>query len=359
MIRWPLPLAFAALLLAAQGQARAQDADAVERLLPAPGVSAVPNPMAQPSAPPVSVPGMAAPGMVPQQPQQTMGGGFQQQFNGFPQAPASARPTADSPGARQNTRDAQFQRALREALPMSPDEVTRYRRESEGVRRATVAPLGAVRPVTRSIRLSLKPGEQTPVVHVKPGSVSSLTFSDITGAPWPVLSVVTGNPSAYVAQSAGEEGKTNIIVVSAIQDYYPSNMLVTLVGHPVPVSIALSPEGNDLDYRVDVAVMNRGPNASQDVVGVSNMAPTNDLTMVKFLDGVPPDGARRMGTTSSEVEAWKFEDVLYIRTRGDVLSPAYTARTSNVSGVHVFTMAESPVVIVSTDGRLANVRLTR
>ncbi len=71
------------------------------------------------------------------------------------------------------------------------------------------------------------------------------------------------------------------------------------------------------------------------------------------------EGARRMKTTSPDVEAWRFEDLLYVRTRGDILSPAYTSRSSNVSGVNVFTLVDSPVVIVSAGGRAAHVRISR
>ncbi len=186
-----------------------------------------------------------------------------------------------------------------------------------------------------------------------------MTFSDITGQPWPVLSVTTGNPQAYAAQSAGEEGKTNIIVVNAIQEWVPGNLAVTLVGHPVPITLAIRQGEPEVDYRLDVRLDARGPNAAQDIVGTTSLAPTNDSTMIKFLDGVPPQGARRMKTTSPDVEAWRFEDLLYVRTRGDILSPAYTSRSSNVSGVNVFTLVDSPVVIVSAGGRAAHVRISR
>ena len=367
MTRWPIILLAATASLFAPVPGRAQDSEAVDRLLqPASPLGGVPNPVAVPGPAPMAVPGMpmgqpaVVPGIPAPMPQGRQMGGFQQQF--FPPPGASAQPTAAAPGTAaggQPSKDAQFERALREVVPLSPDQVTKYRRAQDRVRRATNMPIGPENPVTRSVRLTLKPGERSPVIHVKPGSVTSLTFSDVTGAPWPVLAVTSGNPQVYDVKSAGEEGKTNIIMVSAKEEWYPSNAMVTLVGHPVPIGLQISPEGADLDYRVDIGLMARGPNAAQDVVGVSNLAPTNDLTVAKFLDGVPPEGARRMDTSSPDVEAWRYEDVMYLRTRGDVLSPQYTARSSSVSGVHVFTMAEVPVVMISTDGRLADVRVTR
>lgn len=271
-------------------------------------------------------------------------------------APAPVQPAQSSP---QNRRDQAFDRAIRETLPMSPGQIQTYRRGLDDTRRGIATPLNPGKPVSRAIRLTLRPGEEPPVLRVQPGIVSTMTFSDITGQPWPVLSVTTGNPQAYAAQSAGEEGKTNIIVVNAIQEWVPGNLAVTLVGHPVPITLAIRQGEPEVDYRLDVRLDARGPNAAQDIVGTTSLAPTNDSTMIKFLDGVPPQGARRMKTTSPDVEAWRFEDLLYVRTRGDILSPAYTSRSSNVSGVNVFTLVDSPVVIVSAGGRAAHVRISR
>ncbi len=198
-----------------------------------------------------------------------------------------------------------------------------------------------------------------PVLRVQPGIVSTLTFSDVTGQPWPVLSVVTGNPSVYVAQPAGEEGKTNIIVVSAIQRHIPSNLAITLVGHPVPITLQVEQGSPETDYRLDVRMSSRGPNAAQEIVAVSSLAPTNDSTLLKFLDGTPPTGARQLRTSSGDVEVWKYEDVQYVRTRGEIISPGYTARSNNVAGVNVFLMADAPVLLVSSGGRTTQVRVHR
>jgi len=273
--------------------------------------------------------------------------------------PVAAQPVQAPAQTAQQLRDEQFQRALEQAVPITPDQITVYRTQVEEAQRATVAPLSPGKPVSRSIRLSLKPGEVSPTLRTQPGTVSTLTFSDVTGQPWPVLSVVTGNPSAYVAQSAGEPGQTNIIVVSAIQPHVPSNLVVTLVGYPVPVTITLDQGYPEVDYRLDAQITTRGPNAQMDMVGVASLAPTDDSNMMAFLDGVPPEAARKFRTTSSDVEAWEYGDMLYIRTPGDLLSPAYIRKASNVSGVNVFVLNDAPVLLVSRDGMMTSVMINR
>lgn len=279
----------------------------------------------------------------------------QMQQQGVPQAAAAARPATGK-----NRRDEAFENAVRTINPLSPDQIRQFRSQDNAVKRAMTAPLAPGRPVSRALRVTLRPGEVPPQIRVEPGLVSTLTFSDVTGQPWPVMSVVVGNPSAYVAQSAGEEGKSNIVVVSATAQYVPSNIAVTLVGHPVPILMSVEQGQPETDFRVDLRVDAKGPNAAQDIVGVSSLAPTSDSVMTKFLDGTPPPGSRRLQTSAPDmVEAWRFEDLIYIRTRGELLSPVYMGRSNNVAGVNIFQMADSPILLVSEGGRMSSVSIRR
>src|SRR3546814_11669778 len=119
-------------------------------------------------------------------------------------------------------------------LPLNPGQVGEAGRAMYRSRAASVKPLRPVVPVSRSLDLTLQPGETPPVIRTALGNVSTLTFSDINGAPWQLLSVTSGNPTAYVAQYAGKEGEPNIIVISPPVDYVPSNQAVTSPGYPPP-----------------------------------------------------------------------------------------------------------------------------
>ena len=220
-------------------------------------------------------------------------------------------------------------------------------------------PLTPVQPVTRSVAISLKSGERPAAIKVSPGWISTITFSDVTGQPWPVLSVTNGNPDAYDIKSSGPENASNIITISSRQAYVGSNIAVTLVGAKVPILMTLSPSSGEVDYRVDAQIDQRGPNASYDVVASDALPATGDSVMLSFLDGVPPDNARKVRTGHREVQAWRYEDMLYVRTSRSLLSPAYVAKQSNASGVNVYVLKEAPVLLVSDQGRLENVQVMR
>lgn len=279
----------------------------------------------------------------------------------YPSGGAAAPAPSPAVGSPVNVdpSDAAFEEAIKRIAPLSPAQIKQMRTVLDGVDKATGMPLTNVNPVTRSLKVSLKSGERPASLKVSPGWVSTLTFSDVTGQPWPVLSIVNGNPDAYVVQKSVGDESTNIVTISSRQAYVPTNIAINLAGAKVPVVMTLSPSAGEVDFRVDAQMDQRGPNAAYDTVGGSSLAPTNDSVMLGFLDGVPPEGARKLKTSDRDVQAWRFDDMLYVRTSKPILSPAFVAKQQNASGTHVFVLKEAPVLIVSDAGRSLYVRIER
>lgn len=252
-----------------------------------------------------------------------------------------------------------FFEAMQGVVPMTPDQIRMFKQrynEMQNAQNKEVEPDAERR--SRSIDLTLKPGEEAPVIHLQQGTVSTITLSDRNGNPWPVLSVTSGDTNSFSVQTAGPQGESNILVINSIAEYAMSNMVVTLVDHPVPIILILdSRDSTKVDDRVDVRIEKKGPNSQYEVTDTYELPATQDATMMAFLDGLPPDGAEARETNTRDVEAWVYNDQLYVRTPHEIMSPAYTAKSSNVSGISVFVMAQSPVVLVSQNGRLRNVNI--
>lgn len=278
---------------------------------------------------------------------------------GKAQVAANASPPPGTPIPDVDPADEAFQDALKGIAPLTPDQVEIMRRRLDEVERAQGRPLTPVSPVTRSIAVSLKSGERPASVKVAPGWISTITFSDVTGQPWPVLSVTNGNPDAYDIKSSGPENTSNIITISSKLAHIPSNIAITLVGARVPILMTLEPSAGAVDYRIDAQLDQRGPNASYDVIARDSLPATGDSLMLSFLDGVPPESAKKVKTTHRDVQAWRHDDMLYVRTTRYLLSPAYVGKQSNASGVNVYVLKEAPVLIVSDGGRLENVQVMR
>ena len=289
------------------------------------------------------------------------------QVNQFQQQPGlqAATPVAPPQASQEDVNAKAFEEALRTLYPLTPEQQRTVIEKGDKIDRAIGTPLAPVSPVTRSVRVSLRSGDRPPVIATSPGWISTITFADVTGQAWPVTSVTNGNPNAYDVKSSGAAGTSNIVTISSKQAYVPSNIAVTLVGATVPIMMTLNPSNGAVDFRVDAQIDQRGPNATFDTIASDSLQATSDSTMLSFLDGVPPSSARSLRTSDSQTQAWRFNDMLFVRTYKTLLSPAYVSKQSNVIGVNVYVLNEAPVMVMSGAanssgaGRLHSVTIQR
>ena len=247
--------------------------------------------------------------------------------------------------------DQYYHDALKSLEPLTPEQIKNIRQKLNLLDQAKVAPITEINPITRSIDVSLRSGENPFNVKISPGWVSTLTFSDRTGQSWPIQNVTNGNPEIYDVFSSGPDGTSNIITISAKQAHIPSNLAILLQGATVPLLITLTPSQGTIDYRIDVRVDQRGPNATPENLVTSTLAPTSDSTILSFLDGVVPPQARSLSVLSHlKLDAWIYDKLLYVRTNVNLLSPAFTAKHSNASGIKVYVLKPTPVLLVSDHG---------
>ena len=248
------------------------------------------------------------------------------------------------------------QRAMMNAMqsvnPMTPAQIKMFRKRLDATIRAENERLRpAPSTVTRTISLTLAPNEAIPEIRTQNGSATTLTIGDREGNPWPVERVIVGNPAAFNAMPAGTDGESNIIVINPITEYGSTNLVVTIKGSSVPVILTVKAEyEEEVDYRVDVKIMEKGPNASFDVTTSYNLPSTNDSLLLSFLDGLPPKEAIKLETGGARIDAWEYQDELYVVTRGLILAPDYRSSATSVSGNRVYIMGKVPVVTVSTNG---------
>lgn len=277
------------------------------------------------------------------------------------QGGALNHPILPSGGKGVNIEDKEFRAALKSVEPLTDSMIKDFREVQQKGAEAMTQPIGPEnRMISRSISLNLNAGETPPKIKLSAGMATALTFSGSTGAQWPILSVTPGNPNQYTAIETGEKGKGNMIVVSPLTPNGKSNLVVTLLGLPIPVIFNLETGHGDIDGRLDVSIKRRGPNDHIDLAQGSSLAPTNDSDVQGFVDGMPPKGSKKLISSDADLEAWRYNDMLYLRTHYAVLSPAYIGKASNVSGESVYTMnVNTPVVLVEQDGRIREVTLGR
>ncbi|MCD6055973.1 MAG: IcmK protein [Gammaproteobacteria bacterium] len=250
-------------------------------------------------------------------------------------------------------RDAVFNAILQQTLPMTPSQIERLHRMYDKTQEAAAtAPRIPPSPTSTSQVVDLSPGAVPPVIRLSQGFVTSLVFIDSTGAAWPIEAYDLGNPKAFNIQW----DKNNTLMLQAINPYTYGNLAVKLKDQTTPVMVTLVPGQRIVDYRVDLRLSAYGPNANMTHAETGLPGSASPL-LLSVLDGIPPPGSQTVHVDGGEAQAWRFADKLYLRTRYNVLSPAWLAKMSSADGTNAYEMPSIPIVLVERSGKTTQLRI--
>lgn len=243
-----------------------------------------------------------------------------------------------------------FSDMVRNLMPLNPEQIISLRDMFDRSQKAVSQYPGVPpKPTSSSIMVNMSPGAAPPVIRLRAGYVTSLVFLDSTGEPWPVVGYDLGNPKAFNIQPTAPNGKSNTLIVQAVDRYEEGNLAVMLKDENTPVMITLMPGQRAVDYRVDLNIPGLGPNA---MVETSGLPEEESPVLMNFLDGVPPSDAKLLKIVGAPAQAWLYQGRLFLRTRVTVLSPGWLASMSSADGTHVYELAKTPVILASQRGAM-------
>lgn len=293
----------------------------------------------------------------------------QPQQEGKPSKPAHAAPNQSQPQTVQAhgnlpplpppdlgaTAPTVLEMAKQKQSPLSPDDLKELRKFIDSTKRAIrQSPNEGVKPRMSSINIDLSPGATPPIVRVAPFHGSTLTFIDATGAPWPIDKAFNFAEKDFKVDLPKDGSES--LTVASLGEYGYANVSVFLKGLSTPVVFSVvGGAQKEMDYRVDMHVPRRGPNAAPGQA--SKAQPDIEPEMLDVLDGTPPNNAVRLKTDSRDVSAWQIGSNLFIRTAAVLQSPAFQKKASSADGTNVYRITPIPVILVSVDGDLRNVSI--
>lgn len=251
---------------------------------------------------------------------------------------------------------ANFEAATSSILPLSPDQIINLRKRLDQARRASAThPSVPTKPVISSTTVDLSPGATPPIVRIS-NQGAAVSFLDITGAPWDILEVNNLAKGRFDVKLPVAE--IPAITITALGDFVEGNVAVFLKGLPIPVMIRMVAGQRETDYRLDLRIPRRGPNALDPVAGTPSIGlPGNYLQTL--LDGIDTPNAKpvRVENAPAGTKAWIVGSNVVIRTGLFLNNPAYQATIASADGTRVYEIAPSPVVTLSEQGALRNVYL--
>jgi intracellular multiplication protein IcmK len=276
--------------------------------------------------------------------------------------PLPAGITASAPRPGEGLSPEAFAALVNGQLPLNASQVKEVNKQLDSVKRARSARVGpAPRPVSVTARVTLAAGANPHVLRLSPDTVTSVVFTDVTGAPWTVLRVVSGAKELEIPKEFLTT-KTNMFTIMPTDDYVSTNIAVFLDGAPAPVMMAVETNQREVDFRVDVSVQARGPGAVAPVIS-RGLVDSVSADLTSMVAGVTPAQAKPLKVLASDVpdvQAWVLGKRMYVRARANVLAPPVPKDgkvATGADGTKVYELPLAPEVLLMQGGNVGRLRL--
>ena len=256
--------------------------------------------------------------------------------------------------------DADAARQGRSALPFTQEQIETLGRLLRQTQRASARGAGAPpQGRIRRIRLDAPGGGQIPVISLRRGYTTVLSFTGMTGAPWPIAEAVLDSrflpPGQEAAPEAANPGAGHLLYLAPQQAYLDGNAVVALAGLAEPLVLALRGTGGAADFRVDIRLAMPGPNADPILLAQPEGFHAGDPVLLGLLGGAVPPDAERLAVEGGghEGRAWRQGADLLLVTRAYLLSPGPWAAERGSGGRWAYRLPDTPEAVVSANGREA------
>ena len=254
--------------------------------------------------------------------------------------------------------DTDAARQGRSALPFTHEQIETLGRLLRQTQRASAR--GAGEPPQgriRRVRLDAPGDGQIPVISLRHGYTTVLSFTGMTGAPWPIAETVLDSrflpPGQEAAPESANPGAGHLLYLAPRQAYLDGNAVVTLVGLADPLVVALRGTGGAADFRVDIRLAMPGPNADPALLAQPEGFHAGDPVLLGLLGGAVPPDAERLAIEGGghEGRAWRQGGDLLLVTRAYLLSPGPWAAERGPGGRWAYRLPDTPQALVSAQGR--------
>ena len=254
--------------------------------------------------------------------------------------------------------DADAARQGRSALPFTQQQIETLGRLLRQTQRASARGAGApAQGRIRRIRLDGPGDGQIPVIALRRGYTTVLSFTGMTGAPWPIAETVLDSRFLPPGQKAEAEeanaGSGHLLYLAPQQAYLDGNAVVTLAGLAEPLVVAMRGTGGAADFRVDIRLAMPGPNADPALLAQPEGFHAGDPVLLGLLGGAVPPDAERLAVEGGghEGRAWRQGGDLLLVTRAYLLSPGPWAAERGPGGRWAYRLPGTPQALVSARGR--------
>ena len=251
--------------------------------------------------------------------------------------------------------DHEVAREGRAAMPFTVEQIEalgRLLRETQEAASLAADPPPEGR--VRRVRIGSPREGAIPAIAVRKGYVTAVSFTDATGAPWPIEEVLVDVRFLPQAASEGGDGRvaSHLLYLAPQARSLHGNAVIKLRGLAEPLVASIRGGGAAADFRVEVRLSLPGPNAAPHASAPAGFH-AGDPVLLNLLGGVAPPGAKRLMVEGGGpgARAWRLGGDLLLATRADLLSPGPWAAERGAGGRWAYRLPDVPYALVTRDGR--------
>lgn len=252
---------------------------------------------------------------------------------------------------------------IKKIIGRDPRDIIDTRRAVREIDVATHRPLVEVPDAKSDVsEVYLTANEEIPVVYLVAGNPTTIEFTDITGAPWPILE--HRSFSGYLnSKLAGTQAKNSLWAI-ARESVGEAVLSVYLKDLDTVVSVRCVSTGENYHRNKTVKIMKLGVNAKITRISVQEAEEAGskvDEDLLSASLGIRPFEAIQLESSSSSVIAWEKGSVIFIYTSLDQMTPIPTGvKTGSSSGWTAFRIPlTSRLTLTNEAGNVVKVNLTR
>lgn len=205
----------------------------------------------------------------------------------------------------------------------NPKDVIDVRKAVKEMDEATYTPLNNLPTAKADVsEVNLVANEQIPVVYLVAGNPTTIEFTDITGATWPIVEHKTFSP--FLESVDVQNSAKNALWLIAHQISGEAVISVYLKGLDTVVSVKCISNGIDYHRQKTVKIMKLGANAKINRMTVREAEEAGapiDEELLSAAYGIRPNEAKLMESSSDAVIAWEKGNDIYLYTALDLMIP--------------------------------------
>lgn len=253
-----------------------------------------------------------------------------------------------------------FDAALQGLLPLRPEEIRELLEHFDRTQQSVETPVYPnPKPEVAVQTIPLDPGTKPAVINVSHGHVTTLNILDITGAPW-AIEDITWAGDFEVIQATNSEG-SHFVRIAPQSDFAHGNMSIKLLTLKTPIIMTLATNRDVVHYRFDAIIPDYGPLAQAPLIENNNgLTAGAEPLVTSVLQGIVPPDAERLDVhgVDARTSAYRDGDRTFVRTPLTLLSPSWSSSVASADGMRVYTIQNTPVLLLSDNGKMVRAQLS-